>query len=156
MNVKKSLLNFRNFVVFGSFFEAIPFDENDEKQKERILPDIPLEVELDILTDPDDKNLYNIVLEVSGNRSEKKLPGYSFSIACEGIFSIDNQEQLEKDKIDQLLLYSAVPMVISSLRGYLANISSYSIYGQYLLPSIDLQDLIKKKVKVQKTDKKPS
>lgn len=147
MKVKKSLLNLRNFVVFASFFEAIPFEK---EQNKGVLPDIPLNIDLDIVTNPDDKNLYNIVLEVSGNRSKKRLPGYSFLIACEGIFSIAEREKFEKDKLDQLLLFSAVPMVISSLRGYLANISSYSIYGQYLLPSIDLQDLIKKKAYTQK------
>lgn len=143
MKVKKSLLNFHKFMVVASFFEAIPFEQEQEKQK---LPDIPLDMNIDILTNPQSHSTYNVVVELSGNQGKKKLPGYSFFIGSEGIFTIDHQKELQKDSIDQLLAYSAVPMVINSLRGYLSNLTSYSIYGQYLLPSIDIQQLIQQKV----------
>lgn len=136
-------MTFHRFVVLASLFEAIPFEESEAGN---VLPEILPDVDIEILVNSEQKDLYNIVLDVSGNMETEKKPGYSFSVSCEGIFSINKKKPITKESVDQLLLFSAVPMVISSLRGYLLNISSYSVYGQYNLPAIDLQDFIEKKM----------
>lgn len=146
MKVKKSVLNFEQFIVFSSHFDAIPLQEKGEGK----LKDIPLNIDVDILTTPQNQSVYNVVVEITGNNGKKKLPGYSFFVGSEGIFTL-NQKDLQKEMIDQLLAYSAVPMVINSIRGYLLNLSSYAIYGQYLLPAIDIQQIVQQKISAKES-----
>lgn len=35
-------------------------------------------------------------------------------------------------------------MMISATRGYLADMTAHSVYGRYLLPTIDMADLLSK------------
>ena len=70
----------------------------------------------------------------------KDEPGYRYSVFSEAIFKFSGR--LSKEDKDYYIKYSGVGLVISYIRGYLANVSSYGYYGQYILPAIDLGDLV--------------
>ena len=55
------------------------------------------------------------------------------------------QRSLEENYISGSLYYSGIPMSISFIRAYLAQITSSFPSGQHLLESIDLHDLIQSK-----------
>ena len=150
MKAKKSPLKFLDFAIMNSFFETIFPDSNSKCNFE----EIPIDIDFETIIDKEKPNLFNIALNLNGNTTDKPMPGYKFSIIAEGIFELEGYEELEKQKVDQFLLYSAIPMLISSIRNYLLNISSYAPFGKYLLPAIDLKDLIKKKIEQQEKQNK--
>jgi hypothetical protein len=57
-----------------------------------------------------------------------------------GFFSVP--ESVDDKNRERLVLYSALPMMISTMRGYLSEMTAHSVYGRYLLPSVDLARLL--------------
>ena len=126
------------FSILESHFKVIP--AGNEKK----LPVLPVEIDFDIFTA--DPNLLRIVLKVDVNK-DATMPGYSFSIVSDGIFSLpEKAEEAEKANYTN---FSALPLMINSVRAYIMNISAYSFHGQYMLPLIDVNNLLKKKLKTK-------
>ena len=139
MKIKKSILELHKFWVVRSQFLVNPPSENQQTPE-----NIELDIDFEILVGED---LFKIVLQLEGNKGKKRKVGYSFKIEVEGIFGFS--EKMSEEDSQHILLYSAIPMMIANTRGYLANITSYSFFGQYLLPSVDINNLIEKKVKAE-------
>lgn len=77
------------------------------------------------------------------NRDEK-LPGYSILAEATCIFRCD-ADQLEESVQQQLEGFSTIYIALNSLRGLISSFTSNGPFGRYILPSIDLNDLIEKK-----------
>ena len=138
MKVKKSILTLREFwVVESNLVSVLPVKEN------QLFEDISLDIDFDILEGEDN---FKLILRIEGNKGKKKKIGYSFTIVSEGIFNFT--KKIEEKETNSMLLFSALPMMIANVRGYLANISAYAPFGKYLLPSIDMKDLIENKQKM--------
>ena len=146
MKYKESPLLFHEFVIVDSHLETV-FDSQNNKCD---LSKIMLDIDFETFIMNEKKSIFNVAVNISGNENEPVLPGYKFSIIGNGIFELTNAAQLEKKDIDFVLLNSALPMVISSLRNFLLNLTSYAPHGKYLLPAIDLPSLIKEKVNSDK------
>lgn len=141
MEINKSNLIFQDFVINQSIFGEILFKKNSKENK---LINFPIDIKLYILNNKIRNNLFKIILIVSGNTGKESVPGYKFNVFGTGRFRINDIEKLEKAQLDNLIFYSAVPMVLNNIRGYITNMTSYGTFGKYMLPSIDLNDLIKK------------
>ncbi len=138
MKVKKSILTLREFwIVESNLVSVLPVKEN------QLFQDIDLDIDFDILEGEDN---FKLILRIEGNQGKKKKIGYSFTIVSEGVFNFT--KKIEEKETNSLLLFSAVPMMIANVRGYLANITAYAPFGKYLLPSIDMKDLIENKQKI--------
>ena len=72
--------------------------------------------------------------------SSVKEAGYSFDVSAVGFFTL--RDDTDAKRRDQLLLRSALPMMISAIRGYVADMTAHSVYGRYLLPTIDMAHLL--------------
>ncbi len=141
MELKKSPLLFHEFSILDSHFETVIHDNVQKCDFNQI----PIDVDFEIFEAKDNEYLYNIVLNINGNYNENPVSGYKFSITVNGIFELTDIKEDNKSQIGQFLNYSALPMLISSVRNYILNISSYAPYGKYLLPALDLNALIKDK-----------
>ena len=146
MEYKKSPLLFHEFVIVDSHLETV----FDTKSKKCVFEEIPLEIDFETFTANENDNLFNVALNITGNNIDKSVVGYKFSITANGFFELTEFDKFEKPKVDQFLLYSALPMLLSSVRNYLLNITSYAPHGKYLLPAIDLTALIKQKIESKK------
>ena len=142
MVLKKSPLLFHEFIVADSHLETV-FNNQSKKCN---LEKIPLNIDFETFLADGQNNLFNVAINILGNDIEHPVTGYKFSITANGIFELTNFEEFEQERVDQFLLYSALPMLISSVRNYLLNITSYAPHGKYLLPAIDLNDLVKQKI----------
>jgi preprotein translocase subunit SecB len=153
MLAKKSELNIVSLLIFGCNFSAIPINS---EIKMPIIDNIDLDIDFNILTNKSDKSRFKIILSITGNNAQVKLPGYFFSIMSEGVFKIDGIDSMKKEQIDGFLKLSALPILINHIRSYLINISSYYPYGKYVLPAVDLTDLLnsKSKLMLKKQSKK--
>ncbi len=146
MELKRSPLIYHDFIVFDVHLEAV-FDNETQKCN---FETIPLEIDFDTYLSEEKNNFFNIVLNINGNNSDNPVAGYKFSIVANGIFELKDFEKLKKEKVDQFLLYSALPMLISSVRNYIFNLTSYAPHGKYLLPALDLPALIKQTIESKK------
>jgi preprotein translocase subunit SecB len=142
MQIKRSELKIENLLILASNIVIVPTSPVD---KFISFDNIDLDADFNILTNAKDKSNFKVIITISGNISESKKPGYSFSVASEGIFQIVGVENMEKELIDGLLVHSALPILFSHVRSYLMNTTSYYPFGKYVLPAIDLNALLSDK-----------
>ena len=72
----------------------------------------------------------------------KKESGYDFFVNLSCLFSLDGLGKLPKEQKGQYLLYSALPMTVGIARTHLSMLTTNAIFGKYILPAIDLPNLI--------------
>lgn len=142
MEIKKSELSLENFIVQACSFQTIP---SDNKPTIKQLKNLPVELDFDILFNKNNSSRFKLLIEVSSNTDENPEPGYSFSIVSEAEYNIKGLSKMEDNKQQQYILYTALPLAISMIRSHLYQTSANFPHGHYLLPSIDLNDLFKKK-----------
>ena len=103
-------------------------------------------IDLDFaFVNPDENNFINVYTKVSINKDGDLIPGYSIFAECISIFTFQDLPNLNDDEIHNFMSSSAIPISINTLRNYISNITSQSILGKYLLPTIDIDALFKQK-----------
>ena len=141
MKFKKSELELVEFSVVQSDFSVV----SPKSQKD--LDDSILNYEIDInYTFPDLKSKpHRIFLKIEINKTRKQKAGYSIFVEGVAFFNLpDNMNEVKK--LD-LLNYSGVPILLGNIRSFIASMTSFAPFGRYIVPSIDLQDLLMQKVK---------
>lgn len=147
MKAKKSPLKLLDFSVFESKFDFIPPNEESNEISDKDLQELPISFDFDQYEPKDGpENRKIIEINIKINDSGKKI-GYSMNITASGIFEVYDYENLEEKMIINLLGMSSLNLMINNLRGYLINITTYAPLGVYVLPPIDIGDLIEKKKK---------
>ena len=137
--VKKSPFRLKKFVVTDLEMGFI-----SEKEKSNIKPS--LQVDFDILQSQQHANLFKILFHLSYN--EEKQQGIFYNIKTRTTFRF-TQRNLEEDYVSGSLYYSGIPMTISFIRAYIAQITSSFPSGKHLIESIDLHALIQSKQDAQ-------
>jgi preprotein translocase subunit SecB len=146
MIVKESKFVLENFLITGINWKCIPQESISDK-----LSSIPIEIDFDIFEAKEDDRKFKIVLIISSGNNDEKRPGYHFSVLSEGYFEItDKIYDTKKEIKDNYLLLSAVPIMINSIRLFLVSVSSNGPFGKWLLPTIDIHDLVSQKVESYK------
>jgi len=87
----------------------------------------------------------NLFTKVGYNDGKEPLAGYSFFVEAVGVFSLQDEESLPEKTVHNLQYTSTLSLIINFLRGYLMDATSYLPLGPYILPAIDLNNLIKSK-----------
>ena len=118
----------------------------DDGDSGTVINNFEIEVDFDIYSEEDNSNHKRVVVSVLGNDFENPVPGYCFSIVAQGTFSFNKNAIIEKHDKDMLLSRSAIPIVIGQVRSYLSSLTAHGPHGLYLLPAIDMNDLLEKKV----------
>jgi hypothetical protein len=86
-----------------------------------------------------------VFIKAEVNRAEKKLPGYSFTAEAVCFFNFNSEIKLDEEVKQNMEGFSTIYIALNSLRGLISNFTSNAPFGRYILPSIDLNDLIEKK-----------
>lgn len=143
MKAKSSPLKILDFTIINTKIESNLPDEPQDIN----LQSLPIVINFDRLSsdDPED-NSKMIRMEIKIN-SGKNKSGYVMHIEAAGIFDIDPSTKIHEDVRNNLIGISALSIMISQLRAYIQNITSYGTCGTYTLPPIDISDLIEKKIK---------
>lgn len=141
MEIEKSPLEIVNYGALNITFNSVLCDEKEEV-------DIYMyPVEIDFGLNESENNLKTLFVKVWSNFDDNPKPGYSFSVETATFFRIENAEELDEQTLNNLLTYSVLGIAYSNLRGIINSISNTGPYGRYILPSVDLQDLVLKKQK---------
>lgn len=141
MKFVKSKLELEDFFITDTKYKFIESNENEINPNKFFSN---YEIDIDFIPKKREDNLYFIYIKITINDIEKPLPGYVFFIEGVCIFSIDDVESNEDDKMS-LIWSSGISITINNLRNYISNISSYFPFGKFNLPTVDLRNLIEQK-----------
>jgi preprotein translocase subunit SecB len=148
MKIKPSPLQLLDFTVFSFKMGITPTDD----PREINLSLLPVEIDFDTFQPKDaEKSIRIIEMNLLVNKAGKKA-GYKFSLTASGVFSLEDETSLNENEKNNLLGISTINLMISNIRGFLKNVTSYGTFGAYLLPSVDMNDLMQEKVRKEKSD----
>lgn len=154
MIAKKSPLIFRTFLLLQLEYALTPKPpESKSKKKESgSLEGYPIDIDFSIKKGSDSEDI--IFVKVGVNKSSNTLPGYVLFAEGVGVFEFDITSQLDHQQKTALLHFSGLSICINSLRSILANATSNSPMEKYVLPSIDVNQLLNDKSTLQKGNNK--
>ncbi len=144
MKPKKSPLQQTEFVVLESSVKVyLP-----EDARELDLCDIPVSIDFEVLEQESiDPSTFRIILELKGNESES-VPGYKFELTVGGEYHISEEITPGSPEFIALVQSSALACLINESRVYLQTITAFLPFGSYILPMVDLNDLVQQKKKI--------
>ena len=138
MKPKPSPLQVLDFALTELEFKIIP-PENEQVDIVQAFLDYDLDIDFGLSKD----NFLKVYIKTEINK-EGNLPGYSMMAEAVCIFQFD-AGNLEESIQRQLEGFSTIYIALNSLRGLISNFTANAPFGRYILPSIDLNDLIEKK-----------
>jgi preprotein translocase subunit SecB len=149
MKAKQSPLKLKDFTVFRSHVDFVFTDD----PKLVHLYNLPVNIDFDVFQpEQNEKPIRFVEMTLSVNKTGK-LPGYKIDCRVSGVFELEENEKIPNEIVHNLLGISTINLLISNLRGYLRNITSYGAYGPYLLPSLDINELLNTKLEKTKSIK---
>ena len=152
MIAKKSPLKYVQFYLLSSTYEFVDEQQNTYSDIQSELFE-NYAIEIDFVNNSREKNSFSLYTRIVVNYGKVKLPGHSLMVEGTGLFELE-KESLDEEAFNNLSTLSALTMMISSLRGYIMNLTGYSPMGKFVLPSLDIYELIKLKNEKKKRKKK--
>lgn len=140
MKAKQSPLKLVDFSIFESNYKFIP--PKDESFDKSALNNLPINIDFDHFEPKDGPDNHKMIemrckINASGNK-----PGYSIFLTASGIFEVQDLEKLDESTVTNLFGVSSINLMISNIRGYLINITSYGPLGSYILPPVNIKHLL--------------
>ena len=126
MKAKKSFLKFKDFTITKLYYEYFDIETDDiDIFNEDYLDNAPIDIEFDL--EIYDKSIDFFIIPLKIVINSKKLPEYPLyiEISTLGEFYIENNLKTTEEEKIRFLFYSALPMLISSVRNYIMSITYY-------------------------------
>lgn len=142
MRAKKSPLKLEVFHLVRNNFEFIVPKETEVVPKV-LFDSYPIDIDFIHQPIPESKSLVQVFVEIKINNSKKKA-GYSIVTEGMGVFEL-NAKNIEEEVVHNLRIFSTLNMMINNLRNIIAQQTAFAPMGAYLLPPIDIRDLLEKK-----------
>jgi preprotein translocase subunit SecB len=149
MKARLSPLSILDFGITSLDFKTIP-SENPGDDPQAFFPKYDIDIDFGI----NPGKYINVYITAKVNAGEEKLPGYSLCAQAACFFKFDEESDLSKPQIAAMEGFSTVYIALNSLRGLISNFTANAPFGRYILPSIDLNDLIAKKRALISTNSK--
>src|SRR5690606_33175232 len=103
-------------------------------------------IDVDFSINTADEQVFQLYMEIAIN-NDKSLPGYSIYSQGVGLFDFSRFPKLTQKEKRDFLQFSGISICINQLRGIINLLTTHGPFGKYLLPAIDVNDLLKQKVK---------
>jgi hypothetical protein len=143
MLVKKINVKLINFFITKS---NLKFNSSKNLKNTLIGDDIPVDLDFDINKI---KNERRFVFKCTVKTVPQKVKVNVFDFDVETSSVVEITKAVKHDEEQLILLRMALPLIISGIRSFLSDISSYTPILKYYLPVIDLQDLLQRKFKIE-------
>jgi preprotein translocase subunit SecB len=143
MKAKFSPLKILDFKLLSSSFEFIPLD-SEEVNVDELFSKYLVDIDFTFQESEGDK-FFQLMVKISINKTKSALDGYKIYAEGGGVFSIENEPDLDDKTIGNLRYYSSLNMMINNLRNIIYQQSTLGPIGPYLLPPIDIVDLHRQK-----------
>ena len=146
---KKSALELLDFSIIESQYKFVPpTDENSNVDIEDTFQ--KYDVYIDYAFRSQNEKRVGLQIRVLVNPEEddddNTLVGYRLLIEGAAIFKL-KEEGRSDEELRNLINFSSVNILVSTIRGYIANLTAYAPFGRYMLPTIDVPSLINEKAK---------
>jgi preprotein translocase subunit SecB len=144
MKAKFSPLKLLDFKLLESRYEFIIPDEEEINFKD-LFQSYPVDIDFGIgKTDLEGEIQLFTKIEVNFGK-KKSLPGYKLMVEGGGTFRIQDPENVEEGLRNNLSQFSTLNMMINNLRNIMYQITNLGPMGGYLLPPIDISQLLRDK-----------
>jgi len=139
-----SPLNIIDFAIMDFEYKFIPPQSTIEYDFKRDFNEYELDIDFSIHTD----EVIHVFVKAEINRGKKILPGYSIfaEIAC--VFEFNKEIIIPTEAKASIEGFSTIYIALNSLRGFINQVTATGPIGRYILPSVDLNDLIKRKQEI--------
>lgn len=149
MKAKFSPLQLLDFKLLESHYEFIVPEEEDVN-----VPDLFRSYPVDIdfgMGKTDIEGEIQLFTKIEVNFTKKKsLPGYKIMVEGGGTFRIQDPENVDEGLRNNLSQFSTLNMMINNLRNIIYQITNLGPMGGYLLPPIDISQLLRDKAGEQR------
>ncbi|GMQ30780.1 preprotein translocase subunit SecB [Algoriphagus confluentis] len=149
MKAKFSPLQLLDFKLLESHYEFI-VPEEDEVNVPDLFQSYPVDIDFGIgKTEVEGEIQLFTKIEVNFTK-KKPLPGYKLMVEGGGTFRIQDPEKVEENLRNNLSQFSTLNMMINNLRNIIYQITNLGPMGGYLLPPIDISQLLRDKAAEQR------
>ncbi len=142
MNAKLSPLQLTDFQLLNLQYRFVNPNETDEIDSDELFGTYGIEVDFAIKRQ-DDTN-FTIFTKADINPKGDQ-PGYVLFAEGVSSFNISEPSTLPEAKLQNLLVFSGVGIAMQQLRSRVADLTSFAPFGKYMLPTLDMDDLLQQK-----------
>ncbi len=146
MKAKFSPLKLLDFKLLESHYEFIVPEEGDLDIKE-LFQSYSVDIEFGLRNNEEEQEIQLFTMIQVNSGEEDSLPGYKIMVEGGGTFRIQDPEALEENLKINLTQFSTLNMMINNLRNIIYQITNLGPIGGYLLPPIDIAQLLRDKAK---------
>lgn len=139
MEVIQSFVKFEDFVIMKAELKFIYPPDDQQIDVKALMGTYP--VDIDFGTRSEDGKIFAFV-KTSINFGE--TPAYGYQLFCEGMGVTEPIGNISEQDLT-VIRESALILTVNQIRGFLFNITGYGAFGKYVLPAVDVDDLIRQK-----------
>jgi len=147
MKAKTTPLKFVSFYVVRSVLEYIPVELKKDFSEDELFASYPIDIDFNHYQGD---SLIKVEMNISVN-ARKKQQGYKIEVVGEGYFKIDSNG-LNERQFFNLSYISTTSIMINNIRDVMSHLTAFSHLGAYILPTIDIDYLLKEKAKLAQKD----
>ena len=140
MKYKKAPLILNDFFILKNEINFIQLNEEFSELDFNLY-----EIDIDYAVFDNEDDFIQIFMKLEINFSDEPYPGYKIFTEGVSIYSLNSEEELSEEDKKSLIGYSAVSIMVNNFRAYLRDMTSYGPFGSYMLPPIDLNNLVNTK-----------
>jgi len=145
MKAKFSPLQLLDFKLLESHIEFVVPDQGELDVKE-LFQSYSVDIDFGLQENEDEKEIQLFTVIQINLGEQETLPGYKIMVEGGGTFRIQNPEELDENLKKNLTQFSTLNMMINNLRNIIYQITNLGPMGGYLLPPIDISQLLRDKV----------
>lgn len=140
------------FSIAWKKFGVLHWEQNfidPQKLDSKINPDKLFEeyqIDVDFHHSNVQEDLLQVFVKIGINNIDEPKPGYRIFIEAIGIFDISQIKVLEEAQQQNLKIFATTNLMIGRIRGLIPSLTGQAPFGSYNLPSLDLNNLIEKKM----------
>lgn len=101
--------------------------------------------ELDIDFAVHGNEIIQVFIKAEINRGQKRISGYSIMMEAACLFDFNKNIELDEKAKNDIGGFSTIYIALNALRGHISQLTASAPLGRYILPSVDLNDLINQK-----------
>lgn len=142
MIAKPSPLQLTDFQLLNLQYRFVNPTDTDEINTDDLFGQYGIEVDFAIKRQDDTD--FTIFTKADIN-SEGIQPGYVLFVEGVSSFHIAEPSMLPEAKLQNLLVFSGVGIAMQQLRSRIADLTSFAPFGKYMIPTLDMDDLLQQK-----------
>lgn len=137
-----SPLSILDFAITSFEFKFITPTDGGEVDVKKLFSNYNIDIDFGIHSN----EIMHVYMQAKINCDEKdKQPGYYINAEATCIFEFNKEMKITKEARNDIEGFSTIYIALNTLRGFISQITANAPWGRYILPSIDLNDLIEKK-----------